>query len=384
MYRKFSSDRIFNGYDFLPGRPVLLFDHTARLLDILPEADAGEDIVYLPGMLMPGMINAHCHIELSHLRDKISRHTGLVGFVEQVMALRQAPGEEKLEAMARAVSEMEKAGVVAVGDICNTPDSIPVKLSSAIRWHSFVELTGFVPATAERRMEEARQLLGQFRDCGLEATLSPHAPYSVSPQLLQLLNVATGNELISIHNQESPDETAFLRDGSGGLNGLYQQLGIDLSFYTAPGSSSFVHWLTKFNRGQRVISVHNTCITPDDIAYMKSARESGALKEMYFCLCARANEYIESATPPADLLYESDVRLVVGTDSLASNSSLNPWDEICLLRDLFPRIPEAVMLQWISSAAAEALGMDDELGSLRKGCRPGLVHVHDGKTERVI
>ena len=233
MYRKFTADRIFNGYDFLPGGSVLLLNESAVVQDIVPIADAGDDVEALPGMLMPGMVNAHCHIELSHLKNKIDRHSGLVDFVLSLMSKRASFEDAKEQAMRDAADELLKSGTVAVGDICNGTDSISLKRHSPLYWHNFIELTGFVESTAIQRMDEGKRVLRSFRNelPQFPSGLSPHAAYSVSPALFELLNVETDGALISIHNQETTGEDLFISEGRGDLLRLYQHLGIDISSY---------------------------------------------------------------------------------------------------------------------------------------------------------
>ncbi len=111
---------------------VLLTTEEGIIIDILPPSDAGEEVQKLEGILCPGFVNAHCHLELSHLKGHIPPHTGMVDFLLQVMQLRRFRMEEKLKSMDAALAEMKANGVVAVGDISNGTDSIGPKLSSDI------------------------------------------------------------------------------------------------------------------------------------------------------------------------------------------------------------------------------------------------------------
>lgn len=386
MYRKFISDRIFNGYDFLPGDSVLITRHSGEIVDCVPREQAGDDIQYLPGLLMPGMVNAHCHIELSHMKGKIPMQTGLVGFIQQVLSGRQAPDEEKQEAMKRSEEELFASGTVAVGDICNTPDSIPLKRNSRMYWHNFIEVTGFVPVTANSRFQAGSALAGQFRELldPETVTLVPHAAYSVSADLFHLINRETDGSLISIHNQESREENRLFLEGQGQMRDLYRQLGIDIGFFKPTGTSSLRHWLSLLNRGQKIISVHNTFTSEDDTAFQLECRRAGGLSEMYYCLCIGANLYIENALPDVEMFLGKGRRMIIGTDSYASNTCLNTWEEIKRIRNCFPRIPENLVLQWATSEGAQALGIGNRLGSFEKGKEPGLVHVSGEVSRRIL
>lgn len=380
MYRKIQAERLFDGFQFLPADRVLILDESNRILDIVPEADAGADIQYLKGLVLPGLINAHCHVELSHLKGKIPMHTGLVDFVQAVMQLREADPEMQFQAMCEAEQEMLDAGVVAVGDICNTSASIRLKQNSRLQWRNFIEITGFVPATAIQRFEQSVKILDAFQNRlpDQPSTLVPHAPYSVSNKLFALINAASKNQIISIHNQESPEEDRLFIEKKGAFLNLYQQLGIQLDFFASTGKSSLQNWLPHFNQGQQILSVHNSFTNAEDLLFQQSRAAS-----FFYVVCIGANQYIEQTVPPLHLLRAQHCPWVMGTDSYASNTSLNVWEEIKCLQQHFPGWPEADFLQAATSRGAAALGMQDQLGSFEKGKRPGLVQVLDGRSRRI-
>lgn len=384
MYRKFTADRIFNGYDFIPGQPVLITDEAGMVLDCMPGEDAGDNIAFLPGTLTPGFINGHCHVELSHLKGIIEPRTGLVEFVQQVMQKRAATPEEKTVAMASALDELYASGTVAIADICNTADTIALKQQSRFVWRNFIEAMGFIDATAEKRFAEAAELALRFeRELGTSnAFVAPHAPYSVSASLFRLINENTAGKPVSIHNQETEAENQFFLGKHGGFLSLYENLGIDISGFGATGKSSMQSWLPFFYRGQKIISVHNTCTHEEDIFMQQE--HAGALRGFYYCLCPGANMYIENRLPPADLLWNRGCSIIIGTDSYASNTSLNMYHEVKMLQSGFPAIPEAVVLQWATINGAEALGIDSTYGSFEKGKRPGIVQLHEGIANRIL
>ena len=198
---------------------ILIIDAYGAVVEIVDEETAGDGIEYFEGILCPGFVNAHCHIELSHLKGKIPKHTGLVNFVQQVMKERTAAEEEKYTAMKAAEKELYNSGTVAVGDICNTADSLSVKQKSAMHWHNFIEVSGFVGAVAQKRFDAAAAILEEFaapskrQEHGV--SIVPHAPYSVSANLFGLINEATTNKTISIHNQECAEENELYLDKRG-------------------------------------------------------------------------------------------------------------------------------------------------------------------------
>ncbi len=335
--------------------------------DIVAATEAGENVQELDGWLCPGFVNAHCHIELSHLRGKIAKHTGLPGFVEQVINGRTAELDTIEDAMEAAASELYESGTVAVGDICNTTHSIRLKLNSPLYWHNFIEVSGFVDANARVRLGTSQAVLDVFKAAGFEnnSSLSPHAPYSVSRTLFQLINERTEGKIISIHNQETAAENELYESGTGGFLALYDQLGIDISEFKPTGASSLQSWIAAFNNHQQIISVHNTFTSEADL---DAAKNIG-----FFCICINANEYIEKTIPPLLLLQQAERMMVVGTDSYASNDSLNVWNELQTIRKHFPTIPLEILLQWATSNGAAALNISDRFGSFEKGKKPGLV-----------
>jgi cytosine/adenosine deaminase-related metal-dependent hydrolase len=148
---KFKADELFDGNGFLGESNVLITSADGTIEAIVPVSEAGEDVEYHPGILSPGLVNCHCHLELSHLKGLIPKNTGLVDFVIGVMQQRNFPEEVIYNAIAGAEDEMLGNGIVAVGDICNTPHTIPQKKHGRLHYHNFIEATGFVPAFAQKR-----------------------------------------------------------------------------------------------------------------------------------------------------------------------------------------------------------------------------------------
>lgn len=236
----------------LPAQNVLITKSDGTIEAIVSTAEAGDDIETLDGILSPGFINAHCHIELSHFKGMIPEKTGLVNFVQQVMSRRNEKSEEeKQSAMQAAVEELYQSGTVAVGDICNTTESLFIKKSSPIYWHNFIEVSGFVDAAAQKRLEVAEEIFRQFRanqqlitSNQQPATLSPHAPYSVSKTLFELINGKTVGEIITIHNQETAAEDELYKTKSGDFLQLYKNFGIDIDSFQPTAKPSLQSWST--------------------------------------------------------------------------------------------------------------------------------------------
>ncbi len=398
MARKIKADDIFTGTAFTGPGYVLVTCDDGSIETIVPAADAGEGVQIMEGILCPGFINAHCHIELSHLKYRVPQHTGLVNFVQAVMTQRAGTDEEKKEAMQQAEDELYSSGTVAVGDICNTTDSVSLKKNSKLYWHNFIEVSGFVDAGAQKRFDAAAETLNFF-EVQLSSviyylsSISPHAPYSVSKKLFSLINEATAGRLISIHNQEAAAENELYKSKSGDFLSLYKNFGIDISSFEPTGKSSFQSWLPYFNNNQKIISVHNTFTDPTDLEFSRDrhstavgaqSRRRGSQPSTFFCLCPNANLFIENTLPPVPLLMENNCRIVLGTDSYASNTQLNIYEEIKTIQQHFPKIPLATVLQWATLNGAQALGIEKKYGSFEQGKRPGVVLINNETARRLI
>jgi aminodeoxyfutalosine deaminase len=383
LYRKFTADQIFTGYEILPEPAVLICNADGQVLDLVPITDAGDDVMYNPGMLSPGFVNAHCHLELSHLIGKIPKGTGLVGFVQQVMSLRNSNEEEIAAAMEMAEASMLNAGIVAVGDICNSSDSIGQKLKEQLYYHNFIEAAGFPPEAAAIRFETAEKIYQLFREKNLPANIVPHAPYSVSVSLLNKMIDFEGNDRLSLHNQEDEAEEQLFYNGEGALIDFYRQLNIDISFFNPPRTSSLQYLLPYFKAYRPLILVHNVFTSEADLRFANELFPFVSAP-LYFCLCANANLYINNRLPDIDRLIKHQCNLVLGTDSLASNDQLSIMEEINTISKHFPQLPLAVMLRWATSNGAAALGVDHWAGSFGKGKKPGVISIHEGNVKRLI
>ncbi|RYG54233.1 MAG: amidohydrolase, partial [Chitinophagaceae bacterium] len=362
LYRKLKADLLFTGHEMLGPDSVLVTDQKGTVVEIIDSGDT--DAEYLPGILCPGLINAHCHAELSHLKGRIPKHTGLVDFVQRVLKLRGGEEEEKLASIVSAEEEMILGGIVAVGDICNTADTINKKRESVLHWRNFVEVSGFVDATSRKRLDEAIAVKEKFK----EAFIVPHASYSVSETLFELI-AARREKFVSIHNQESIQEDVFYQKASGDFLQLYANLGIDISSFQARGKSSFQYWSGYFSPQQNIISVHNTFTGPKDIRIAIERK-----LKIWFCICPGANLYIENTLPPVEMLRENSCRIILGTDSYASNESLSIAGEMKLIQENFPGIPLGEILKWATLNGAQALDFEG-LGSFDVGKKPGIVQL---------
>lgn len=369
MYQKFQANQLFNGSELLNGAELVLITKQDGMVEgIVPLSEAGEGIQIHEGILSPGFVNAHCHLELSHMKGMIPPKTGLQEFVKQIVALRQVDPEAIQEAIVAAETEMMANGIVAVGDISNTLDTLNQKAKHNLAYYSFVELYDLDPTRAHDKIIAGIDIQKQFQENCIRASLVPHAPYSVTARLWTLLSEHFESHTISLHNQETPGENEFFETKTGPFLAMYERTKVALDFFEATGKTSLQSVLPVFKKAHHGILVHNSFTTSEDIQAVHAA-----MKNAFWCLCPNANQYIEETMPPIELLRKNNATMVVGTDSYASNWSLNILDELKTIQQHHADIPLSEMLQWATINGARALQMDRHLGSFDKGKKPGVV-----------
>ena len=378
-YRKFQADKIFTGFEFLDPGHVLIMDVEGKVKEIVAEMDAGDGIERYRGIICPGFINAHCHLELSHLKNTIPPHTGLIPFLLEVVTKRNHDQALILESIEKAEREMEEEGIVAVGDICNTNITLETKRQSKIKWNNFIEVLGMKDEKAEANLLHYEGILNAFTNAAIKmeeasfmSSLVPHAPYSISNKTFEGINDRTSHSIVSMHSQENPAEDELYKKGTGDFIQFFNQLGLAESPFPVTGKSSLRSCLPHFNKQQRMILVHNTFTAEEDIVFaLDHAKEH--LSGIHFCLCVNANRYIENRMPPIDILIKNKAEIILGTDSYSSNWQLSIASEIRTIRKEMPAIPLQLILQWATINGARALERDEVLGSFEPGKKPGIV-----------
>jgi cytosine/adenosine deaminase-related metal-dependent hydrolase len=382
---KFTAERIFTGMEWAAPESVLIMDAEGTVEGIVPICEAGDDILRVEGTLCPGFVNAHCHLELSHLKDAIPPGGGLVPFLKNVVAMRNFDRERITASMQEAERELYANGVQAVGDICNSTDSLAVKTQSRIRWTQFIEVLCLTDRKAAERIAHYRSIRDTFRrqesgEASKEglwrSNLSPHAPYSISPLSFRMIDGETEDQVVSLHNQETPGEDELYRKGTGPFLSLFERLGENANPLPVTGKSSLQSVLPHFKRRQSLILVHNTFTTREDLAFADAYADETGL-DLHYCLCPNANLYIEGLMPPVEELMSGDRNLVIGTDSYGSNRQLDIASEMRTLLERVDGLGLETVLRWATFNGARALRREDELGSLSIGRKPGLVLLDD-------
>lgn len=360
---------------------VLLADEKGNIIKLLNEKEAGSDAEFYEGILSPGFINAHCHLELSHLKNVIPEKTGLVDFVFKVVTERHFNEDDIEKAMELGEKEMIKNGIVAVGDISNNLISIKQKQKRNLSYYNFIETSGWLPSIAEKRFEKSKEILEVFEARGLNASIVPHAPYSVSKELWEKIVAGFAGKTISIHNQETSHEDAFFMEGKGDFIKMYEMMQLDNSFYRDQNKRSVQTYFANFSSAASVILVHNTFTKQEDLNYIFAAKNDNQLVSL--CLCPNANLYIENVLPDVELFVKNNCHIVLGTDSLASNHQLNILEEIKTILTNFQSITTEQVLQWATLNGAKALQMESQLGSFEEGKNPGIVLIENVEEGRI-
>ena len=323
------------------------------------------------GVLIPGFINTHCHLELSHMKGKVDTGTTLIPFITGVVTKREATPEVIQTAIEQAEAEMIANGIVAVGDISNVIDTFAQKAKGNLRYYNFIEFFDFLQEqNTEAEFAQYKAVYDQLELVnGSKKVCVPHAPYSVSKALFEKINAANTQEncTISIHNEETQPENDLFLTKTGGFIDFYSSFGISLNQFEHTGKTSIHYALQHMNPNHRTLFVHNTLTTREDI---QAAQGWG--KEVYWATCPNANLYIENRLPNYQVFLDTDAQVTIGTDSLTSNWQLCILEEMKAIAKYQSYVPFETLLQWATLNGAKALGFDEDLGSIEVGKTPGL------------
>ncbi len=369
--RKLLPDKIFTNDGGPLTDTVLIVDGPGTILALEPsDLHDPASVERLNGFIVPGFINAHCHLELSHMKGKIATGTGLVDFIESVVSMRGADQSVIEQAIHDADREMYYQGIVAVGDICNRPDTFAYKDNSEIFYYSFVEMFDFwQDHLAEKFYGDYKKVYDLARDsAGHRKSAVPHAPYSVSRSMFKLinnLNRETGS--VSIHNQETNAEDLMFQSKQGRVLNLFEKLGFNFDHFKSSGKASIYYALENLDSRHRHLFVHNTLTQPEDVV---AAHEWN--KQTYWVTCPNANLYIENRLPDYRMFLDLNARVCLGTDSLTSNWQLSILEEIKTISRYQSFVPFEELIRWATLNGAEALGIADRFGRITKGKTPGL------------
>ncbi|MDR2424059.1 MAG: amidohydrolase family protein [Prevotellaceae bacterium] len=363
--RLIAGNYLFTGQEFIKNGLVEIDDEGVVLaLDSLgnpPAEKAG--VEFYNGIICPGFVNAHCHLELSHMESKLPQKQGMSAFCKSIMQLRNHDVDKQQEAMSLADKLMDIEGIVAVADIANTEASIRIKKKSRLKYHTFVETFGLKPDLADDIFAKASLLKVAFEANGLRATITPHAPYSLSENLFRLTVDAGNSEgIVSIHNKESRDEVELFSKKQGAMRNLF---GSEVDLFLNSNHNPMQRIINHIAPDARLLLVHNTFVNSDDLEQIDAQKTT-------LILCPASNLYIENRLPDIDLFDKYNMPIALGTDSLSSNTSLSILKEMKIIEAHFPNIGLQKLLRWATLNGARALQMDGDIGSFDLDKRPGI------------
>jgi aminodeoxyfutalosine deaminase len=326
--------------------------------------------------VMPGLVNAHTHLELSYLRDEVPPASQFVTWIRHVIAARRAHPDpaaaEILAAVERAIDEALASGTAIVGDISNTLVTFAPLARSGLAAVVFYELIQFA-ASDPRAFVEARcrQLEALVPTERVRCSLAAHAPYTVGPLVFRAIRDAVDRVPFtpcSVHLSESAEEMEFIRSGRGPWRELLEELGVWDPSWVPPGGTPvrFLHD-SGFLDG-RVLAVHAVQATEEDLQRL-------AALGVTVVTCPRSNGHTGAGAPPIGEFYRAGVRVAVGTDSLASSPDLNVFAELATMRALAPHVPASRLLRSATQEGARALGFDAEYGTIEPGKRARVLAI---------
>lgn len=322
--------------------------------------------------LMPGLVNAHTHLELSWMRGLVPPARVMPLWIARLMAIRreQSPPEAvQARVAAEALAEARAGGTAAFGDISNTLATGRVLAESGAAGVLFHELLGFAPHDYEARARDGANAAQDGARGRITPGLAPHAPYSTAPELFQAIGrEAAGRRLpSSVHLGESPEEIEFLLTGTGLLAGMLKSLAVWRDDWKVPGCDP-VEYLDRLGvLTPGLLVVHATHLKRPAIAKLA---ERGCV----IVSCPRSNRWVGVGDPPLDDFFASGATVAFGTDSLASAESLDMFAELEAARRV-STVSDAVLLDSATRGGAAALGLGATHGRIAPGLRAPLLAV---------
>lgn len=350
------------------------YDDDGTIVSVGECEDVGKEETFYKGALVPGFVNTHCHIELSHLQGKFAKKTGMAGFIDQINALRDISDRtSRMECIRKWMDRLWSQGVSAMGDISNGDESFPAKAASPMYTRTFLEVFGSEPEDCAKVMESVGQLQEKVAGYGLDAAPTPHSCYTMSPELLTAASrAALDSGYLSYHSQESLQEEQMLVSGSGALYENRKRLGMSTPPVT--GRPSLFYFLDRIGKihpapfEEHILLVHEVCLTEE-----AADAVNDNLKNAFVALCPMSNIFIHDTLPPVALMRRKGMKITVGTDSLSSNDTLDIVGEMHCLQKAFPYISLGEILTWACRNGALFLGKEKGLGTIAPGKRPGIV-----------
>ena len=326
--------------------------------------------------LLPALVNAHTHLELSYLEGVVPPARRMVDWIRVVMAERRRRPDPRdpatVESARRGIRQARSSGTGLIGDISNTLITVPLLHEARMPARVFYELLGFAQDDPVGRVARARAEADEMISSELlKVSLAPHAPYSVSPDLFRAIRRdldAHPGDVSSVHLAESPEEVEFTMTGRGAWREVLEELGAWTDAWNLPAASPISYLDQLGVLDARVLVVHAVQCTGDDVSRLKRLAVT-------VVSCPRSNRHVGAGDPPLSAMYAADIPVAFGTDSLASVSDLNLFAELAAARRVAPAVPARELLRSATLTGARALGFGRDFGSIETGKRAALIAV---------
>ena len=370
--RKISANYIFPGNGKPIKNGIITLDDFGKIMEISSFSEKENEpagVEFYNGVLVPGFVNAHCHLELPHIKGLLTcQKQGLPEFIAQIIKRRFTP-DNLQDLIERSDLEMRSNGIVAVGDISNTDDTFAVKAKSKIRYFTFVEVFTVSNAESEKSFEIGKTNCEKLSEMGIPGNIVPHAPYSIPEKLFQLIEneYLPGDKIVSVHNQETPSEDELFEKKSGKFYETLTKIGFQYQDFAFTGKNGLETTLHHYRKDQNILLIHNTFTKESDVDFAQNYSEN-----IYWILCPDSNLFIEDSLPNVPMFMRKNAKICLGTDSYASNTKLDILSEIKTLLNHFPELRFEEVLLWATSNGAAALKMQSEIGSFEIGKTPGV------------
>lgn len=329
--------------------------------------------------IVPGLVNAHVHLELSWLTDRRPPGGDPMTWLRDLVTARDAEDPERAAGAAEEqVRFLQARGTAAVGEVANGPASVAAVAASRMLGVVFLEIYRFRASDAERVLKESVSRLEQMEDLRdrnggrdrLDIVLSPHAAHTTSGPLLKALagRAKAAGSRLTIHVAESEPEIRLLASGDGPLPEFYRERGVWDDGWTCPKQSP-VEYLDRLGvLSERTLAVHCVHLSRQDLSRLQS-------RQVTVVACPRSNAHLGAGTAPVPKILSSGVPVALGTDSLASAPDLDLFAEMAALRADHPGLAPAAVLRMATLNGARALGLADRLGSIEPDRRAALAAV---------
>lgn len=345
-----------------------------RASDVLPR-HAGLPVERVRGAVFPGLVNAHAHVELSVLLGRVPGGGGFVSWVDRFVGTRtEVTEDEEAEAIERATADLDRFATAAVGDVTNRLTAVHALARRGIGGIVFHEVFGMRIEPLQKRVaslaEDVEQEVGAWPTRDLAYAVAAHTLYTTHAEMVEVLaHLAKERGVVtSLHLAEHAAERRALEAGDGPMvEWLAKRTGTAKEAFSWPHLSPIDFADRLGALGPHVLAVHLTDARPDELVKVAERRAP-------VVLCPRSNLYIELRLPPLLAMRTAGIEPALGTDSLASNASLDVLAEARALADRFPEVPARELLQMATWNGARALKRP-LLGRIAKGARPGIAAV---------